>query len=71
MIMNRSQPDTFAAMRRRIIRETETALTIGLLSPSSTPRIPIIEVGAGVFDPVFAARYWNAVLELDEADSAA
>lgn len=51
--------------RRRLIRETETALVVGLLHPERNPRIPTIMVGVGEFDSRWAQRWWNSVLELE------
>jgi len=56
---------SFVAMRRRLIRETEIALTLGLLYPEHGQRIPTIEVGKGAFHPDLVARFWNRVLGLD------
>lgn len=50
---------------RRMIRETELALLVGLRHPKHATRIPTIEVGTGAFDSRFADRFWNEVLELD------
>ncbi|MFQ5592137.1 MAG: hypothetical protein ACE5HE_13310 [Phycisphaerae bacterium] len=62
----RLQRDVFALLRRRIIRETELALLIGLHYPERMPRIPTIEVGRGEFHPAFAARFWRQVLDIDD-----
>ncbi len=63
--------DVYARLRKRIIHETELALAIGLRFPERMPRIPTIEVGMGKFNPEFAARYWEEVLGVDEAETAA
>jgi hypothetical protein len=52
--------------RRKLIRETEAALALGLLHPERNPRIPTIMVGVGEFDSRWARRWWSSVLELDE-----
>ncbi len=52
--------------RRKLIRETETALVLGFLNPERNPRIPTLLVGVGEFDPRWAQRWWNSVLELEE-----
>lgn len=51
-------------MRKRLIRETEIALVVGLTHPERYKRIPVIEVGKGCFDRRFAARYWQETLGL-------
>ncbi len=57
--------ESLDAIRRRIIAETEVALTWGLIHPEAVPRIPTIEVGAGSFHPEFARRFWSATLNID------
>jgi hypothetical protein len=54
--------DTYAEMRRRVIRETELGLLIGLRFPDRMPRIPTVEVGKEVFDPKFAEAFWEDTL---------
>ena len=66
MPRRRFQRNVYATLRRRIIRETEVALALGLKFPDRNPRIPVVEVGKGVFHPTFAARYWRDVLGMDE-----
>ena len=63
--------DVYAALRKRIIHETELALALGLQFPERMPRIPTVEVGNGEFHPAFAAQYWQEVLGMDEAEFAA
>jgi hypothetical protein len=60
--------DTFDAIRRRIIAETEAALTLGLTHPESVLRIPTIEVGTASFHPEFARRFWSVTLDIDLAE---
>lgn len=55
------------AWRRKLIRETETALLTGLLHPETVQRIPTVLVGAGRFDTNWSRRWWNEVLELAPA----
>jgi len=52
--------------RLKVIRETESALLTGLLHPELNPRIPTMLVGVGEFDPLWARRWWNDVLELED-----
>jgi hypothetical protein len=54
-------------MRRRMIRETEFALLVGL-SSKRTPRIPAIEVGRGSFTRTYAAAFWEQVLDISPRD---
>jgi len=51
-------------LRKRLIRETEIALVVGLKYPERYKRIPVIEVGKGCFDRGFAARFWQETLGL-------
>lgn len=67
MRWGRSVSDSYAAMRRRMIRETEFALLVGL-SSKRTPRIPAVEVGRASFSRTFAAAFWEQVLEISPAD---
>ena len=64
--LRRRKTDAYAALRKRMIRETELALTIGFRFPNRVPRIPTVEVGHGTFHSTFAAQFWEGVLELDE-----
>jgi hypothetical protein len=66
----RFQWDVYGALRRRLIRETELALAIGMRFPDRTPRILTVEVGKEGFNPEFAAKYWQEVLDIDEVDLA-
>ena len=67
----RFKKDAFAALRRRLIRETEIALAIGFRFPEKMPRIPTIEVGKGSFHPTFSEDFWKNALDIDEDDIAA
>lgn len=59
MWWRRKITDKFAALRRRMISETEIGLLIGMRFPEKSPRIPTIEVGTGSFDPDYARAYWE------------
>ena len=59
------KPQLYEAARR-MIRETELALLVGLRHPERATWIPTIEVGTGEFDSGFADRFWNDVLHLDK-----
>ncbi len=65
MRLFRSQVDFYAAMRRRMIAETELAVLIGLRFPDRMPRIPTMEVGRDMFRPKFAADFWAEALGID------
>ena len=54
--------DKYAALRERLIRETEVALYIGLYLPGRLSRIPTVAVGKDTFDTDFASAYWNHLL---------
>ena len=56
--------EPYAVTRRRMVKETEIALTIGLRSYEQQPRIPRVEVGKGTFTREYAARYWHQTLGL-------
>ncbi len=62
MWWRRTITDKFAAIRRRMIAETEIGLLIGLRFPERIRRIPIIESGTGSFDPRFAKAFWEETL---------
>ena len=68
MRKHRFRIDSFEALRRRMIAETELALLYGLRFPERIPRIPTIEVGVGSFQPDFAAQYWSEALGIDFDD---
>ena len=59
--------DSYDLLRKRILEETELAILIGLQFPERAVRIPTVEAGTGSFDPDFSARFWQELLELDEA----
>ena len=76
--MRRERRRSYEALRGRMVRETEAALSyarrvswIGVCRPGTGkcaerfPRIPTVEVGTGEFDPRLAARYWEHRLGLD------
>ena len=63
--------DSFAAVRRRMIRETEEALLAALVSKERVPPIPMMEVGYGKFRPEFAEMYWKHTLGLTDEQWAA
>ena len=71
MRLFRSKVDSYAAMRRQMIAETELAVLIGLRFPDRMPRIPMMEVGQGMFHPKFAADFWAEVLGIDAGELAA
>lgn len=65
MFFRRVKP-ALDAWRRRLIRETQSALLLGLLDPKRHPRIPTVVAGAGEFDREWSNRWWSSVLELDQ-----
>jgi hypothetical protein len=71
MRLFRSKVNSYAAMRRRMIAETELAVLIGLRFPDRMPRIPMMEVGRGSFHPKFAADFWAEALGIDAGELAA
>jgi len=54
----------YDVLRRRVIRETETSLSVLFDRGDQVPRIPTVEAGKGVFNPAYAARYWANRLDL-------
>lgn len=54
--------ESWIALRRRIIRETEVFLEEGLRHPERQIVIPAREVGRGGFSPMFASVFWTQVL---------
>lgn len=71
MRLFRSKVDSYAAMRRRMIAETELAVLIGLRFPDRMPRIPTMEVGRGMFHAKFAGDFWAEALGIDAGELAA
>ena len=67
VLFRRAKVDPYVALRQRMIRETEIALAVGFQFPERVQRIPTVEVGCGTFTPEFATKFWQDVLELDEA----
>jgi hypothetical protein len=65
MVSHRHAFQSLDGWRRKLLRETDSALLSGLLHPERHPRIPTVMVGSGQFDSHWAARWWNAVLELE------
>ena len=65
VLFRRVREDPYAALRRRMIRETEIALAVGFQFPERVQRIPVVEVRHGTFTPTFATQFWQKVLELD------
>jgi len=53
----------YARLRRRILRETEVALELGLSESFVGVRIPTVIVGQGQFDSAFAEAFWQKVFE--------
>ena len=70
MFSHRRAIPSIDGWRRKLIRETESALLSGLLHPERTTRIPTVMVGTGRFDSRWAARWWNSVLELEVVNRA-
>lgn len=62
MMFRRRRTETYEQMHRRLIRETEIGLLIGLHFPERMPRIPTREVGKGGFEPGLAESFWGDVL---------
>lgn len=54
--------EDWAAIRRRMLRETEAFLEDALLHPENRIVIPTIRVGEGEFAPGRAALFWSQVL---------
>lgn len=67
MRWGRSVSDSYAAMRRRMIRETELALLVGLTS-NKQPRIPTIVVGKGSFPRSVSESFWEQLLEVSDVE---
>ena len=67
VLFRRVKEDPYAALRKRMIRETEVALAVGFQFPERVQRIPVVEVGHGTFTATFATEFWKEALDLDEA----
>lgn len=64
MSWHRPPLSSYDVMRRRILRETEIALLVGLRFPDVQVRIPTVEVGKGEFSRRFADEFWQVTLGL-------
>jgi hypothetical protein len=62
MIRDPVAVDSYAEMRRRMIRETEVFLEDALRRPQDFPRIPAAPVGSFSFPKVFVERFWAEAL---------
>jgi hypothetical protein len=72
MWWRRTITDRFAAIRRRMIFETEIGLLVGLRFPERARRIPTLRVGTGSFDPRYARAFWEETLgDLSEVEQLA
>ena len=71
MRSHRRSTNALAALRERMIAETELGLLIGLKFPQRLPRIPTVEAGTGTFSREFAAGFWSEALGLDIEELAA
>jgi hypothetical protein len=54
--------ESLKAMQRRLLRETEAFLELGLRYPDKQVEIPAIPVGEGEFPPGAGDRFWSQVL---------
>jgi hypothetical protein len=59
---SRMSPEMWAAMRRRMIQETEEFINDGLGHPDHCVYIPRREVGTGGWSVAFASVFWSQVL---------
>jgi hypothetical protein len=55
-------PETWAAIRRRMIQETEEFIDDGLHHPDRCVYIPRREVGTGGWSIAFASVFWSQLL---------
>ena len=69
MLLRRAPEESYDALRRRILRETESAILFGLLHPDKCQKIPTLIVGTARFHPDFAEQFWREALELDRDES--
>lgn len=68
MMRRRQRTESYEAMRKRLIHETEVALLYGISFPQRVPRIPTVEVGKASFSRGYCRRYWQAALELSDRE---
>ncbi len=61
--IHKFKDQVYDRIRRRMIRDTEIALSVGFLYPDRAIRIPTLEVGCGEFHPDYAARFWSELLD--------
>lgn len=57
-----SQEDLWKQIRRRILAETSSFLSVALERPELGVSIPIIPVGKGRFGRAFSENFWDSVL---------
>ena len=57
-----SQEDLWKQIRRRIIAETNSFLSVALERPELGVSIPIIPVGKGHFSRAFSETFWDGIL---------
>ncbi|HOB74017.1 MAG TPA: hypothetical protein PKG54_05770 [Phycisphaerae bacterium] len=57
-----SEVEDWAAIRQRMLRETEAFLEEGLRHPDRYRRIPAIPVGSGEFPRGFGDVFWSQML---------
>jgi len=58
----RMSPESWAAMRRRMIQETEQFINDGLSHQDQCIYIPRREVGTGGWSAAFASVFWSQFL---------
>ena len=68
MHVRQAKYESYEALRKHMIAETELALLYGLRFPERMRRIPRIKVGGGSFEPAMAAQFWAEVLGIDEGE---
>ena len=68
MRLRQAKYESYDALRKNMIAETELALLYGLRFPERMRRIPRIEVGGGSFQPAMATHFWAEVLGIDKEE---
>lgn len=63
ILIHKLKDQVYDRIRRRMIRETEIALSVGLMYPDRAIRIPTLEIGRGAFHPDYTARFWSELLD--------
>jgi hypothetical protein len=60
--LSRASLESWAMIRRQMLRETEVFLDDAVRHPERQPVIPSVRDGEAEFTPLFAGLFWSQVL---------